>query len=106
MLYELRIYYIYPGKMQDINDRFAKHTLGIFAKHGMRVTDFWIDTDPEHNRLYYVMEFPDMESRNKSFEAFRNDPEWQKVKEETERDNPIVEKVESIYLKQAPFFQK
>jgi hypothetical protein len=104
MLYELRIYHMFPGKMKDINDRFANFTLRIFAKHGMRVTEFWEDTDPDHNRLYYVMEFPDRESRDRSFEAFRNDSEWQKVKEETERDNPIVEKVESIFLKQAPYF--
>ncbi|MDF2963008.1 MAG: family containing protein [Paenibacillus sp.] len=104
MLYELRIYYMHPGKMEAINNRFANHTLGIFSKHGMRVTEFWEDTDPEHNRLYYVMEFADMDDRNQKFEAFRNDPEWLKVKSESEKDAPIVDKVESIFLKRAPYF--
>jgi hypothetical protein len=106
MLYELRIYYMHSGKMKDINNRFANHTLGIFARLDMKVTEFWEDTDPEHNRLYYVMEFADRATRDEKFEKFRNDPEWQKVKEETERDNPIVEKVESVFLKQAPYFHK
>lgn len=106
MLYELRIYHMYPGKMQAINNRFAKFTLSIFAKNGMRVTEFWEDIDVDHNRLYYVMEFTDMEDRNGRFEKFRSDPDWLKVKSETEKDGPIVEKVESIFLKKAPYFQK
>ncbi len=104
MLYELRIYHMHPGRMQAINDRFANFTLGIFAKHGMRVTEFWEDIDPDHNRLYYIMEFADMEARDRGFEAFRSDPEWQKVKSESEQDGPIVEKVESIFLKRASYF--
>ncbi|WP_223192250.1 NIPSNAP family protein [Paenibacillus sedimenti] len=34
MLYELRIYHIHPGKMQEIQARFRDRTLQIFAKHG------------------------------------------------------------------------
>jgi hypothetical protein len=104
MLYELRIYHIHPGRMQAINDRFANFTLRIFAKHGMRVTEFWEDIDTEHNRLYYVMEFENMEDRDRKFDAFRSDPEWQKVKSETEKDFPIVDQVESIFLKRAAYF--
>ena len=33
-----------------------------------------------------------------SWEAFRNDPEWKKVAEETQRSGKLVEKVESVYL--------
>ncbi|TDF98827.1 NIPSNAP family protein [Paenibacillus piri] len=104
MLYELRIYHMYPGKMQAINDRFANHTLRIFAGLGMRVTHFWEDLDAGHNRLYYIMEFADMDERNAKLEAFRSNPEWVQVKTESEKDAPIVEKVESIFMKQAPYF--
>ncbi|PZE19684.1 NIPSNAP family protein [Paenibacillus xerothermodurans] len=104
MLHELRIYHIHPGKMQAINERFSKHTLGIFAKHGMRVTEFWQDVDPEHNRLYYVMEFENMETRDQKFAEFRNDPEWQKIRSESEKDGPIVDKVESVFLKRVGYF--
>jgi hypothetical protein len=105
MLYELRIYYIHPGKLQSINDRFANHTLSIFASHGMRVTEFWEDVDTDHNRLYYVMEFENREDRDTKFEAFKNDPEWLKVRNESEIDGPIVEKVESVFMKRAPYFK-
>lgn len=104
MIYELRIYTMHPGKMQAIHDRFSKATLGIFEKHGMRVTDFWEDTNEDNNRIYYMMEFPDMETRNSSFKKFQNDPEWQQVKADSEKDGPIVANLESVFLKRVPYF--
>ncbi len=32
------------------------------------------------------------------WDAFRADPEWQKVRAESEKDGPIVSKVESVYM--------
>lgn len=106
MLYELRIYYIHPGRMQAINDRFANHTLNIFSRIGMKVTDFWEDTDAENNKLVYVLEFANREERDAKFEIFRNDPEWQKARNESELDGAIVERVESVFLKQAAYFNR
>jgi hypothetical protein len=103
MIYELRIYHMHPGKMQAINDRFANFTLGIFAKHGIRVADFWEDIEAENNRICYVLEYDDMESRNRIFNNFLEDPEWKKVKSESEINGPIVSKIESIYLKRVPY---
>ncbi|UUZ79891.1 NIPSNAP family protein [Paenibacillus sp. P26] len=104
MLYELRIYHIATGKMEDIHNRFANYTLRLFAKHDMHVRDFWVETEPGHNRLCYVMEYPDRETRDRKIDAFRSDPEWIEVTAQSERRGPIVEKRESIFLKKAPFF--
>jgi hypothetical protein len=104
MVYELRIYYMHPGQMQAIHDRFANATLEIFAKNALKVIEFWEDIDPAHNRLYYVMEHKDMDSRNKNFENFQKDPEWLLVKNESEKDGPIVERIEIIFLKNVPYF--
>ncbi len=35
MIYEWRVYEIVLGKRKAMNERFAKHTLGLFKKHGM-----------------------------------------------------------------------
>lgn len=104
MIYELRTYDIHPGKMKAIHDRFTNHTLHIFAKRGMKVVDFWEDTDPSNNRIYYVMEFKDKETRDQCFEQFGKDPEWLKVKAESEKDGPIVAKVESIFMQRVPYW--
>ncbi|MDK2801070.1 MAG: hypothetical protein PWP27_2117 [Clostridiales bacterium] len=102
MIYELRVYYIYPGKMDAIHKRFSDVTLELFKKHSMKTIDFWEDAE-EKNKIYYILEHKDMESRNQNFEAFKNDPEWIKAKSLSEADGPIVEKVESFFMKRVPY---
>ena len=41
MIYEYRAYYVVPGRMPDIQRRFADITMKLFAKHGIRVVGFW-----------------------------------------------------------------
>ncbi|WP_219834210.1 NIPSNAP family protein [Paenibacillus sp. R14(2021)] len=105
MLYELRIYDVHPGKMQTIRDRFRDHVIALFAKHDMRITLFWEDAEEVNNRLYYVVEHDDMDARNLNYERFRADPEWIEVKRVSEQGGPIVKKQESIFMKNAAFFQ-
>ncbi len=103
MLYELRIYHIHEGKMPDIHRRFANHTMELFSKHDLRVVDFWEETGSANNKLYYVVEHDNMEARELNFNAFLNDPEWISVKQQSEADGPIVEKVETVYMQRVPY---
>jgi tRNA nucleotidyltransferase (CCA-adding enzyme) len=104
MMYELRIYHICPDKLQDILERFRDHTLQMFKKHGMKVTEFWEDADEATNRLYYVMEHADIETRNRHFERFHEDPAWIELKRVTEQNGPLFQKIETIFMKKVPFF--
>ncbi|WP_373228736.1 NIPSNAP family protein [Cohnella sp.] len=106
MLYELRIYQVIPGRMQALLDRFRDDTIRIFAKHSMRVTNFWEDADESKNRLYYVLEHQDAASRERNYKAFREDPEWLELRGRTEENGPLHEKVDIIYMNQVPFFQR
>jgi hypothetical protein len=38
-------------------------------------------------------------ARQKSWDAFRNDPEWNRVRTESEASGKIVEKIDSVFLK-------
>ena len=51
------------------------------------------------NTLVYILSYPSLEARQKSWDAFRNDPEWNRVRTESEKDGKIVDKVESVFLK-------
>lgn len=102
MLYELRTYFIYPGRMEAIHRRFSEHTLKLFVKHGMRTVDFWENADGD-NVIYYVLEHEDRETREKNWAAFMADPQWQEVKRRSERDGPIVERVESVFMTRVPY---
>lgn len=102
MIYELRTYYIHPGKLEDIHQRFSTLTIDLFKKHGMNTLDFWEDAEGK-NIIYYILEQKDMESREQSFNNFRHDPEWIEGKRLSELNGPIVEKVESIFMKRVPY---
>lgn len=105
MLYELRIYHVNPGKMQPLHERFRDHVTELFLKHGMKITHYWEDINELNNRLYYVVEHADMESRNMNYERFRNDPEWIEVKRISELDGPLLRDQESIFMQNVAFFQ-
>lgn len=103
MLFELRIYTMYPRRMDAINARFSNHTLGIFQRLGMKVCDFWVDQNGLP-KLYYIMEYENMDERKRQWEAFKQDPVWIEVKRKSEEIGPIVEKIEEIFMKRADYF--
>jgi hypothetical protein len=104
MLYELRIYTMHPERLDAIHNRFSQHTLGIFKRLGMKVVDFWVDANNEP-KLYYVMEFRDMNERNTLWNTFRQDSEWNEVKNKSEESGPIVISVEEIFMNRADYFK-
>ncbi|MEJ7591692.1 MAG: NIPSNAP family protein [Planctomycetaceae bacterium] len=97
MLYELRTYYTPEGKLDALNARFRNHTMKLFEKHGMKNIMYWTPVD-KPNTLIYIIAHKDKDAAAASWKAFREDPEWQKVAEETQRDGKLVEKVESVYM--------
>ena len=96
MVYELRIYHIVPGRMDDIEARFRDHTFELFERHAIDVVGFWRKRDADE--LIYVCRYPDADAMQASWSSFRADPEWQEVKRRTEAKGPIVRKVESEIL--------
>ena len=98
-IFELRTYFAAPGKMDALNARFREHTIELFKKQGMEVIGFWQPTNEEGaNTLIYLMAYPSQEKRDAMWKAFMDDPEWKKVYAESQKDGPLVTKVESKML--------
>src|SRR5437763_16306471 len=99
-VFELRTYHAAPGKMQALNARFRDHTCKLFEKHGMTVVGFWQPTDPEtaEKELIYLLAFTSKEAADKSWKDFGADPEWKAVREASQKDCPLVEKVDRVWL--------
>jgi uncharacterized protein (DUF1330 family) len=97
-VYELRTYYSPPGKLDNLNARFRDHTVKLFEKHGMTNVGYWTPIDNKQNELIYVLSFPSVEAQKKAWKDFGADPEWKKVKAETEAQGKIVDKVDSITM--------
>ena len=100
-VFEMRTYYAHPGKMEALHARFRDHTNKLFVKHGMALVGFWspIDEKQAEQKMVYILAFPSKEAADKSWEAFRNDPDWKTARAASEKDGPLVAKVESVYLK-------
>jgi hypothetical protein len=105
-VFELRTYTAAPGKFEALKSRFRDHTLRIFEKHGMTNLGYWIPADAPNseNTLIYILAHKSREAAKKSWADFRNDPEWQKVVKETQKDGPLTAKPpESVFLNPADF---
>ena len=99
-VFELRTYTAKPGKIDELHARFRDHTLKLFEKHHMTVIGFWKPTDAEQakQKLVYLLGFPNQEAAAQSWKEFQADPHWKAVKENSEKDGPLVEKIDSVYL--------
>jgi NIPSNAP protein len=98
-VFEFRTYTAEPGKLEALNARFRDHTMRIFKKHDMTSVGYFTPQDDplSNNTLMYILEFPNREAAKKSWEEFRNDPEWKKVAAESEANGKLVNKVVSVF---------
>jgi hypothetical protein len=100
-VFELRTYTAAAGKMDALQARFRDHTCKLFEKHQMTVIGFWSPTDAEQakQKLVYMLAFPSAEAAAQRWKDFQADPEWKAVKEASEKDGKLTERIESVYLK-------
>ena len=97
MIYELRHYLILPGRGEAILNRFKNHTFKIFDRLGFKVHDFWVEANGS-GHLWYVLAWVSVEQMEREWIQFRSDAEWESVKAESEKDGPIVEKINVTIL--------
>ena len=62
---------------------------------------YWEPIDPPRagHQLIYVLAHPSREAAERAWRAFRNDPEWKKVKAESEVSGKLVKHIERIFLR-------
>ena len=101
MLYELRIYHANPGKLAETHARFENHAMRLFPKYGIKVIDYWKAADDKES-LYYICEWPDMETRDKAWEAFTPDPEWQAARNESHKNGILVNRADIYFMERIP----
>ncbi|MCB9966844.1 MAG: NIPSNAP family protein [Geminicoccaceae bacterium] len=104
MLYEMRTYHCLPGKLPALLDRFANITLAIWERHGIRQAGFWTTVIGESNNdLVYLLQWDSLADREKKWNAFMADPEWQQKRAQTEADGPILASLSSQILQPTAF---
>ena len=100
MIYEYRVYEAVAGKLENVQARFRDHTVALLEKHGAKNIGYWTSEVGDYNdRLIYILAFESLEQRQHAWAGFRADPEWHKVRDESEKDGPIVARVMNTILK-------
>src|SRR5881394_545180 len=105
VVYELRVYHCFEGKLPDLLRRFREHTTKLFERHGMKNLAYWtpLDEPAKSNTLIYVLAHASREAAAASWKAFQADPEWVEVRDKSEANGKIVEKVDSTYMTKTDF---
>jgi hypothetical protein len=103
-VFEMRTYYTNEGKLDALNARFRDHTIRIFKKHGMTSIGYWVPTEGAQ-RLVYIIAHESREAAKANWDAFRADPDWQKVAKESEANGKLVHSIESVYMDPTDYSQ-
>ena len=104
-VYELRLYHVKEGKMDALKARFGDHTDAIFKRHNMKSIGYWSPEDaPDSQNLFvYILEHPSRQEAEKNWAAFQADPEWQKVKKQSEANGPLVDHIDRYFMAPTSF---
>jgi len=101
-VFELRTYTTPEGKLDLLNARFRDHTRTIFDRHNMTSIGYWIPTEgpTSQTTLVYILAHPSREEAKANWAKFSADPDWKKVRTDSEVGGTILAKPpESVFLK-------
>jgi hypothetical protein len=104
VIYELRIYTCFPGRLPALLKRFENTTLNIWKRHGIRQAGFWtVVVGDGNNDLHYLLAWESLAEREQKWAAFQADPEWITKRAESERDGPIIHTIRNMMLQPTAF---
>jgi hypothetical protein len=104
-VYELRLYHVMEGKMDALKARFGDHTDALFRRHNMKSIGYWSPEDAPDSQtlLVYILEHPSRQEAEKNWAAFQADPEWQRVKAESEANGKLVDHIDHYFMDPTSF---
>ena len=104
MIYELRVYEVFPGKMEALHRRFEDVTVPLWQHLGVTIIGFWTTViGPSHNQLIYILAFENLAQREEIWQRFKNDPDWLVALAETEQDGPLVKQISNSFMTPAAY---
>jgi hypothetical protein len=98
--FEMRTYHAAPGKLDALHARFRDHTVALFKRHGIESVAYWtpVGADGDKDTLVFVLAYPSEAERDAMWNKFAQDPDWAKAKAASEKDGPLVEKVDQVFM--------
>ena len=97
-LFELRTYHAPDGRLDALHARFRDHAARLFEKYGMTCLGFWTPANPAGARVVFLLAYPDAAARSASWAKLVIDPDWRKLRRESEVDGRLVAQIEELML--------
>jgi hypothetical protein len=101
-VFEMRTYTTNEGKLPALETRFRDHTIKFFNKYNMTSIGYWIPTEgpTSQTTIVYILAHPSREEAKANWAKFNADPDWRKVRTDSEANGTILAKPpESVFLK-------
>ncbi len=101
-VFEMRTYTTNEGKLPALETRFRDHTIKFFDRYNMTSIGYWIPSDgpTSQTTLVYILAHPSREEAKANWAKFSADPDWKKVRTDSEVGGTILAKPpESVFLK-------
>lgn len=95
MFYEYRRYEVMHGRMEDLKRRFEEETIPLWEQNGIEHTAFFEPRVGQNNVLHYLLAWEDLGQREKTWEAFRVNPEWVKARTKSEENGPLISRIDN-----------
>ena len=97
-----------PLRPAVVSRRFRQGCRARRANHrcrpGIRPIGFWTTlVGKSSNELTYILPWESLADRETKWTAFQNDPAWHKVRDDSERDGPIVASINNQILTPTTF---
>jgi hypothetical protein len=104
-VYELRMYHTFPNRLTPLVTRFRNGEVKVFEQNHMKFMGGWVPQDaPNHENLFiYLLAHENREAAKKNWAGFGADPDWKTIRDTSEADGKIVEKVESTFMDPVDF---
>ncbi len=100
MLYELRTYHAMPGRLPDLNRRFAEITMGFFKKHNVQVVGVWTnELGGSSDQLIYMLAYDSLADREINWRWFFAYKNRLAQFAETEKNGPLLRRLTAHILR-------
>jgi hypothetical protein len=104
VIYQLRIFTDYPGRVGAHIERFRDHTCRHLERHGIRIVGCFTSLDEAtRDQVVFITAHESVEAMNRAQDAFAADPEVKAFVEASERSGPIIKHRDNWMLQPADF---
>lgn len=104
MLYELRTYRCAPGRLPDVIDRFSRHVVPLWERHGVRHVGVWtVSVGNSSNDFIYMLQWETADERDAKLAAMGSDTTWLEARAKTEENGPLIMSINNQLLAPTAF---